>query len=82
MDTEKITEKIKKEIPPKDWHKAKVWFYTDIEEIVRRVVEITTGKHQCSFGFGEGRKYSQEKRDWVCSCGKTRREYQKENKRS
>lgn len=80
MDTEKIAEKIKEKIPPKDWHNAKVWFYTDIEEIVRVVAEIITGKHQCSFGFGEGRKYSTEKGDWICYCGKTRREYLKESK--
>ena len=80
MDAEQIAKEIKKEIPPQDWHKAKVYFMGDMEKIVRRVIEISTGKHQCSFGFGEGRTFSKEKEDWVCSCGRTRREYLKQQK--
>lgn len=51
-------------------------------------------KHECVFGFEEkyigvepgygpqarGRSFSKEKNDWVCRCGKTRRQFLRELK--
>lgn len=56
--------------------KANGYPIIDKKDVDKRLKELD--KHKCSFGFGNEKDWNPKKKDWVCSCGKTRRQHLQE----